>query len=708
MKPTDPQFPVHTPLPALFRPVARHVRTALFCLFSLPLLAASACTDTVQCDVIPRPVSVRACKGHLKLDKPLRLWIEAPDSIAQPLRNQATVAGLPVLADTEPDAGPDAKYLRFILSDAPALPGSAEGYALSVRPSGITVRSRGAAGLFYGLQTLVQLHEQYGRRIPALEIADAPRFGWRGLHLDVSRHFFDKEFVLKQLRMMASLKLNRLHWHLTDGAGWRLAVAGYPRLTEVAAWRRGATWQQWQENGRRYCHRDDPGASGGYYSKAQIREVVAAADSLHITIIPEIELPGHSEEVLAVYPELSCSGRPDGCGELCLGNELTYFFLENVLTEVMELFPSEYIHIGGDEASAVAWAACPKCRARMEREGMRAPEELQGYAVRRIGRFLDERGRRLIGWDEMLDRGATPDAAVMAWRGQDEGGRAAAAGHPVVMAPVSHCYLDSYQDDPTREPLAMTGYLPLSKVYGYDPAPDSMTCRERVLGVQANLWTEYISTPEQAEYMLYPRLFALAETAWSDPAGKDFADFRRRALLRCHRAQAQGYNVFDLDSEAGERPEAANNTVHSALGCPVAYTTPWHTSYPAAGAATLTDGERGGWSYGERWQGFLESDVDVTVDLGSVRPIRRVTADFIQWYSAWVWLPRRVEIYLSDDGSAFRPLCAVENDYPADEHRPAYRAFGWRGEAQGRYVRYRALSNGRPGGWLFTDEIVID
>lgn len=671
------------------------------------LLLCGACEHSARENaLLPEPVAVREYPGSFKIHEPLSLWIDAPDSIARPLADYLRTTPIECVRE-ERKRHAAKNYLHLLLSKGDSLPESPEGYVLAIRPAGITVRSHGEAGLFYGLQTLLQLHAQYGDRIPAQKITDYPRFAWRGLHLDVSRNFFDKEFVKKQLRMMASLKLNRLHWHLTDGAGWRLAVDAYPRLTEEAAWRVGKTWQEWRRGGSRYARRGDPEASGGYYTKEQVRDVLALADSLHITVVPEIEMPGHSEEVLAVYPELSCSGRPGVNGEFCLGNEQTYVFLERVFSEVLELFPSEFIHIGGDEASSRAWMACPKCLALMEREGLKTPAELQAYAVHCIGRFLEARGRRLVGWDEILDGGIPADAVVMSWRGEEGGRRAAAAGHDVVMTPGSHCYFDGYQDNPMTQPQAFSGYLPLSKVYSYDPAPEQMPARDRVLGVQANLWTEYIPTPEQAEYMLYPRAFALAEVAWSPVEKRDYEDFRSRALIYTERAHAAGYNAFDLESEEGERPQSLEPVEHLAVGCPVTCATPWHKAYSADGAATLTDGRHGPWSYGERWLGFLDCDVDVTVDLGEVKPIREVAADFIQWYTAWVWLPARVEIEVSDDGETFRSLGVVENDYPQEEERPEFRTFAWKGSDEARYVRYHAVSNGRAGGWLFTDEIVI-
>lgn len=675
----------------------------------LPLLAAIACQQPAPLDecIIPRPLCIESENGSLNLERPLHLAIEAPEAEAAMLAGYLAETDLPLADPLSPDDRARLPELRLACRDEASLPASEEGYRLTVSRRGVEILSRGDAGLFYGLQTLQQLRDRYGDCLPAVRIIDAPRFPYRGLHLDVSRHFFDKEFVKKQLRMMARLKLNRFHWHLTDGAGWRIEIDRYPLLTEMAAWRHGATWQQWRDGGYRYARQDDPEASGGYYTKAEIREVVALADSLHITVIPEIEMPAHSEEVLAVYPALSCSGRPYTTGDFCIGNEATFEFLENVLTEVMELFPSKWIHIGGDEASKTDWTTCLKCRERMRREGLRNVDELQSYAIHRIGDFLARHGRRLIGWDEILDGGLAPDAVVMSWRGEEGGRKAAAAGHDVVMTPGSHCYFDGYQDNPTTEPQAFSGYLPLRKVYAYDPAPETMPGHERVLGVQANLWTEYIPTPQQAEYMLYPRLFALAEVAWCDPARMDYTDFHRRALDLTARARQAGYNAFDLAGEQGERRESMEEVNHLARGCRVDYATPWSDRYPAAGDATLTDGIRGSWSYDTRWQGFLESDVDVTIDLGRIRKLHEVTADFIQWFSAWVWLPARVEIALSDDGREFRTIATLQNDYPERAERPEFRAFGWQGEDRARYVRYRAIRNGRPGGWLFTDEIIV-
>ncbi len=443
-------------------------------------LAAISCGSGVHKtgQVIPLPQEVTAGKGSVDLTR-LCVKYDVPEEMASSLDRSLRLTTLAERIDPEARATATARIDETI--EAP------EGYRIEVSREGVRIAASTETGLFYGFQTLAQLIDS-DPTVAAQTIADAPRFPYRGSHIDVSRNFFGKDFMKKHLRMMAALKLNRLHWHLTDGAGWRIEIDRYPRLTEFAAWRPQQTWQEWREGGCRYCE-CSPEAHGGYFSKEEVREIVAYARQLHITVIPEIEFPGHSEEVTAAYPELSCSGKPYTGGDVCIGNEKTFEFYQNVLLEVMELFPSEYIHIGGDEAGKEAWRKCPKCQARMRREGLKDVDELQSYGIRRMERFLNAHGRRMLGWDEILDGGLAPGATVMSWRGEEGGRKAAAAGHHVVMTPGSHCYFDGYQADPTTEPQAFSGYLPLEKVYSYDPAPADMEGREWVLGVQANLWS---------------------------------------------------------------------------------------------------------------------------------------------------------------------------------------------------------------------------
>ena len=546
--------------------------------------------------------------------------------------------------------------------------------------------------------------------IASVEIEDTPRFAYRGLMLDVSRHFSTKEFIKKQIDALAYYKINRLHLHLTDAAGWRLEIKKYPLLTEFAAWRTDPTWKQWWNGGRKYVRFDVPGAYGGYYTQDDIREILEYARQHYITVIPEIEMPSHSEEVLAAYPQLSCSGEPYKNSDFCVGNEETFTFLENVLTEVMELFPSEYIHIGGDEAGKSAWKTCPKCQKRMKDEHLANVDELQSYLIYRIEKFLNNHGRHLLGWDEILQGGIAPNATVMSWRGEEGGIAAVTSGHRAIMTPGAYCYLDSYQDAPYSQPEAIGGYLPLKKVYSYNPVPASLTAEQAklVYGVQGNLWVEYIPTPEHVEYMIYPRILALAETAWSAPERKSWPDFHTRALSAVADLQAKGYHPFDLKKEIGSRPESLQSVSHLALGKKVIYNSPYSSHYPAQGNTALTDGIRGDWTYGDgSWQGFISDNrLDVTIDMEKETSIHSVTAAFMQVVGAEVFLPETVVISISDDGTHFTEL--RKQHFEVSKETPIrFTDISWQGEAKGRYVRYQAQAGSEFGGWIFTDEIIV-
>ena len=590
---------------------------------------------------------------------------------------------------------------------------SPESYTLSVTPQQILIRATSGAGLFYGMQTLLQLAQPSGAgsySIASVEIEDTPRFAYRGLMLDVSRHFSTKEFIKKQIDALAYYKINRLHLHLTDAAGWRLEIKKYPLLTEFAAWRTDPTWKQWWNGGRKYVRFDAPGAYGGYYTQDDIREILEYARQHYITVIPEIEMPSHSEEVLAAYPQLSCAGEPYKNSDFCVGNEETFMFLENVLTEVMELFPSEYIHIGGDEAGKSAWKTCPKCQKRMKDEHLANVDELQSYLIHRIEKFLNNHGRHLLGWDEILQGGIAPNATVMSWRGEEGGIAAVTSGHRAIMTPGAYCYLDSYQDAPYSQPEAIGGYLPLKKVYSYNPVPASLTAEQAklVYGVQGNLWVEYIPTPEHVEYMIYPRILALAETAWSAPERKSWPDFHTRALSAVADLQAKGYHPFDLKKEIGSRPESLQPVSHLALGKKVIYNSPYSSHYPAQGNTALTDGIRGDWTYGDgSWQGFISDNrLDVTIDMEKETSIHSVTAAFMQVVGAEVFLPETVVISISDDGTHFTEL--RKQHFEVSKETPIrFTDISWQGEAKGRYVRYQAQAGSEFGGWIFTDEIIV-
>ncbi len=677
-------------------------------LFSTLLLIGNSCSDRKGIDVIPMPRSIEYHSGNFTISPETKFYTNLSAESRQALTDYLEGTSLGSVPFAESATGNNGIELN--LCDSSIVTGK-EAYRIEIDKKGVRLSANTETGIFYGLQTLLQLlNNGDNKTLPALTINDSPRFPYRGLHLDVSRHFFDKEFVKKQLNAMAYFKMNRLHWHLTDGAGWRIEIKKYPRLTSFAAWRPFDKLNDWWVGGRTFCEQDDPRAVGGYYTQDDIREVVAYAAERHITIIPEIEMPGHSEEVLATYPELSCSGKPYVNADFCIGTEKTFEFLENVLLEVIDLFPSEYIHIGGDEASKSSWKTCPRCQKRMADEHLNSVDELQSYMIHRIEKFLNDHGRKIIGWDEIIEGGLSPTATVMSWRGEEGGIKAVKAGNQAIMTPGKYCYLDAFQDAPNTQPMAIGGYLTLEKVYSFEPVPDSLSTKEAelILGVQGNVWTEHIPTPEHYEYMIYPRILALAEIGWSPSEVKKWDNFHTRALQAVNILREQGYNPFPLEKEIGDKPESYQKVNHLAIGKKVTYANPYSNHYAAQGEKTLVDGVRGGWMYNDdRWQGFIDCDFDVTIDLGKETDIKQVCAEFIQLKGPYVWLPKQVIISSSVDGEHYDTLATVDNDISPDIETLQFKEFGWEGNAKARYIRYKALSNGIAGGWLFTDEIRI-
>ena len=684
----------------------RHAKVCLFlwilgmCLAVHPIKAQS---------VIPVPLKMEQGADYFFLSEKTKLYTNLEGEEARLWENCLQALPVSLKKGSKKDVR---QVLSLLITGKNERLPSPESYTLSVTPRRIIICSTSGAGLFYGMQTLLQLLTPSGTgySVASVEIEDTPRFAYRGFMLDVSRHFFSKEFVKKQIDALAFYKINRLHLHLTDAAGWRIEIRKYPLLTDFAAWRTEPNWKKWWNGGREYVRFDEPGASGGYYTQKDICEILEYARQHYMTVIPEIEMPSHSEEVLAAYPQLSCSGEPYKNSDFCVGNEETFAFLENVLTEVMVLFPSEYIHIGGDEAGKSAWKTCPKCQKRMKDEHLANVDELQSYLIHRIEKFLNAHGRHLLGWDEILQGGIAPNATVMSWRGEEGGIAAVTSGHRAVMTPGAYCYLDSYQDAPYSQPEAIGGYLPLKKVYSYDPVSVSLTTEQAklVYGVQGNLWVEYIPTPEQVEYMMYPRILALAEVAWSAPERKSWPDFHDRALKAVRELQARGYHPFDLKNEIGSRPESVQPVAHLALGKKVIYNSSYSPHYPAQGNTALTDGIRGDWTYGDRcWQGFIDGDrLDVIIDMETVTPIHSVTAAFMQVTGAEVFLPESVTISVSDDGTNFTEL--EHRTFEVTKEIPIqFTDISWKGNATGRYIRYQAQAGKEFGGWIFTDEIIV-
>ncbi len=413
-----------------------------------------------------------------------------------------------------------------------------EGYRIEVGKKGILLEAQALNGLFYAIQTLIQMMPANGSELSDFSIQhctveDYPRFKWRGLHLDVCRHFMSKDFVLKYIDLLAKHKMNTFHFHLTEDQGWRIEIKKYPLLTQVGSVRKETIIG----NGRTSVQYDGT-PHGGFYTQDDIKEIVDYASKRFVTVVPEIEMPGHSLAALASYPFLGCTGGPYEVATrwgvfhdvMCAGKESTFEFIENVLDEVLSLFPSQYIHIGGDESPKTKWKECPLCQKRIKEEGLSDEHHLQSYFIQRVEKYLNKKGRKLIGWDEILEGGLAPNAAVMSWRGEEGGIAAAKQSHYVVMTPGSHCYLDHYQGKPENEPLAIGGFTPLEKIYSYEPVPAVLNKIEAnyILGAQGNVWTEYMPDCSHLEYMVYPRAAALAEVVWSPKEKRDYPNFFER------------------------------------------------------------------------------------------------------------------------------------------------------------------------------------
>ncbi len=687
-----------------------------------------------QIAIVPYPNHLEAGRGTYRVtDRPVTCDSRTDERTQRAVvgfaARLATVTGgtNPVtVADEMPASG-----IRFVTDES--LP--AEGYELNVDGEGIEVRASQFPGFLYALQSLGQLLPAavYGTEpapdaaweVPCVKIADAPRFAYRGMHLDVARHFFSVDEVKRYIDVMAIHKLNTLHWHLTDDQGWRIEIKRYPELTAVGSIRKATVV-------RKEWGTYDGTPYGGFYTQDEIRDVVKYAADRGVTVIPEIDLPGHMLAALTAYPELGCTGGPYevwgrwGVADdvLCPGREKTFEFLEGVLTEVMELFPSEYIHIGGDECPKVRWEKCPRCQAKIRQLGLKddgehtAEHYLQSYVTDRIGKFLAQHGRRIIGWDEILEGRAPSDAVVMSWRGSEGGIAAAKLGHDVIMTPNSHFYFDYYQSlDTDAEPFGIGGYIPMEQVYSYDPAFPELTPEQQkhILGVQANLWTEYVLSDEHLEYMLLPRLAALSEVQWCQPETKDWNRFI--GSFRMDEIYSQmGYefakHIFGVTASYAVDPEKGGvvMTLTTQGGAPIRYTldgsdptassplykapvtigesctfkaaalregmqTPVYArkfdfnkatgrrialnaaptlKYTYGGASLLVDGYRGGPVYSNgAWIGFLNEPLDVTIDMQGAKPYSAVTVESLVEKGEWVFPPSSVGVYLSDDGSEF-------------------------------------------------------
>lgn len=510
----------------------RMLLLSLACLLAFSSTQAGIKPTDPNLGIIPAPLHVQRNAGFFKLNASTVLI--APDSMTlhdANMLNAYLKDSYGFQLEVHHTAG---HYRSEILLAIDSVNQGKEAYRMEVTKKKLKVTGGQGAGVFYGIQSLIQMMhpaKDGAYEIPCAVIQDAPRFPYRGMHLDCGRHFFPVSFIKEYIDLMSRYKFNTFHWHLTEDQGWRLEIKKYPRLTEIGSQRSETVIGH---NSKQYDHTP----YGGYYTQDEAREIVAYAKARYVTVIPEIEMPGHALAALASYPLLGCTTGPYQVGTrwgvfsdvYCAGKESTFQFLENVLDEVMQIFPSHYIHIGGDECPKTRWKECPYCQKRMKDLGLTSEDQLQSYFVQRIEKYLNDHGRAIIGWDEILEGGLAPNATVMSWRGESGGIAAAKQHHNVIMTPGNWCYFDHGQGDPKEEPLNIGGYLPLSKVYGYNPVPAQLTPDERkyIIGVQANVWSEYIPSVSACEYMVLPRMLAMSEVAWSSLESKNYQNFLER------------------------------------------------------------------------------------------------------------------------------------------------------------------------------------
>ena len=753
-----------------------------------------------EINVIPKPAKTILKDGFLDLKHVNGILLASGSEAETAIANMVKRFLSPVKDLSIKTGGGGSPNSLFIKIDSDLSLGE-EGYNLSINTNNsIEIKSISYAGLFYGYQTLRQICEpglESGKieeptKIPCLEIVDEPIFSYRGMHLDVSRHFFDVDFIKTYIDMIALHKMNVFHWHLTDDNGWRIEIDKYPLLAEKSAWRIDRRNEPWKEQSP--AKENEEATYGGYYTKEEIREVVDYAASKNIMVIPEIEMPGHTSEVFAAYPELSCKGDfiPVNPGSywpnidiFCSGKEEVFEFLENVLQEVIELFPGPYVHIGGDEADKEIWESCPRCQKRILDEGLLDEHELQSWFIKRIEKFIVSKDKKLVGWDEILEGGLAKTATVMSWRGMKGGIQSAKAGHDVIMCPTSHCYFDYYQADPENSPAAFGGYTTLKKVYSFDPVPAELSKSERkhVLGAQGNLWTEYVQTPDRAQYRVLPRMSALSEVLWSGPGKSTYEDFYKRLHSLKRRFDNLGwthapgsYDVtitvdpnssenehkISLISEKpgetikyttdGSEPSMNSPVYHApikinqktvikasmfvngtqkgraskktiffskAIGKSVKYNTQYSDRYSGSGPLTLVDGLTGSIAHNDNyWQGWIEDDMDVTIDLFKTEDISRISMSFLESHGSWIFLPTHVIITFSHDGNSYGDQTEIQiadgkNGGSANRVECESESLN----VSARYVRVRAVNRQQcpewhPGAggktWVFSDEIIIE
>lgn len=682
------------------------------------LVLSSFCMAQNQYSIIPKPLNVTTKKGTFILDRKTTIQADKNSFEAKYLQEQIKIqTGLDLKIS---HANSSSRIVLKVISPIDPY-WNEERYNLTVSEKEIVIYAPYNQGVFYGVQSLLQMiHYERSSKVTlnAISIFDEPKFQWRGMHLDVARHFFPVEFVKKYIDYLATYKLNTFHWHLTDDQGWRIEIKKYPKLTQTGAWRNGSMVGHYRDQ------KFDTIKYGGFYTQDQIKEVIAYAKERHITVIPEIEMPGHAMAALASYPRFACTNGPFEVAkvwgvldDVFCPKEETFAFLQDVLTEVIELFPSEYIHIGGDECPKTRWKSCEHCQNLIKEKGLKDEHELQSYFIQRIEKFMNSKGRKIIGWDEILEGGLAPNAAVMSWRGTEGGIAAAKEKHYVVMTPDSHCYFDHYQADPSNEPIAIGGYTTVEKVYSYNPIPNELTSEEAkyILGAQANVWTEYINTAKHVEYMMMTRMMALSEVLWGTSNSDKYEDFESRLIHHLPVLEKKGINyseaIYDINAIIKEENGILFYDLKSKNNANIRYTTdnslPNLNSEKYTVAIPITKNQKIRASYfengiekgngvdqdfliskstaksiklefspsknfsngnpftlingvfgdiqkfGKDWLGFSGNNVVATIDFNKIETISKVQFNVFDGKISWIYLPKEITIETSIDGKNF-------------------------------------------------------
>ena len=751
----------------------KHSNYLLFLIISLFFSCEQETIQLKEIGIIPKPLFQEINKGVFVLDENIRFISDTE------LNEVSDYLKLYIEENYQVSFTPQKESKKIVFTSNDSI-SNEEGYELKIEENSILIASKNSKGAFYAVQSLLQLmpikSNGLAIAIPCLELQDEPQFKYRGMHLDVGRHFFSVDFIKKYIDLIARLKMNTFHWHLTEDQGWRIEIKKYPKLQEIAAFRNETLVGHYNDQ----PHQFDEKKYGGFYSQEQIKEVVAYANIRQVTIIPEIEMPGHSQAAIAAYPSLGCTGEQVEVAtkwgvfdEVYCPKESTFKFLEDVIDEVVALFPGKYIHIGGDEAPKTNWKKCAHCQKLIKKEGLKDEHGLQSYFIARMEKYINTKGKQIIGWDEILEGGLAPNATVMSWRGTSGAIQAAKEGHDVILTPGSHCYFDHYQSDNENEPLAIGGFLPLEKVFHFNPIPEELSDQEAsyVLGAQGNVWTEYMQTEKQVEYMVFPRVVALSEVVWSSPENKNYTDFINRLeqyqkrldlldvnyanhmyLLKGEFKNTKDRLTYELSATSSTYPiyystdETAptklyvnpipvdssmiikavildsNATalgaifqqkvnLHKGVGATISIDKEPNAAYNAGGKKALINGISGNNKrYGDKeWLGFSGEDIEITIKFENPTNINTITTRFFNANGQWIYPPKRVTVYVNDGITAYSADVSVIDDLTAKVAVKFKNTMVT--SIRLKIPSYGIIPEGKQGAghkpWTFIDEIII-